>query len=58
MSDWDTSDLRFSTTWSSASHAWCADRATNGQRIVAERPMYFNYEGVWTGGSDVVGYQQ
>ncbi len=27
----------------------------NGQRIVAERPMYFNYNGVWTGGHDVVG---
>jgi hypothetical protein len=23
--------------------------------VVAERPMYFNYKGVWTGGSDVVG---
>jgi len=23
--------------------------------IVAERPMYFNYNGVWTGGSDAVG---
>ncbi len=23
--------------------------------IVAERPMYFNYHGVWTGGHDVVG---
>jgi len=23
--------------------------------IVAERPMYFNYKGVWTGGHDVVG---
>jgi len=28
---------------------------TNGAQIVAERPMYFNYNGVWTGGSDVVG---
>jgi hypothetical protein len=28
---------------------------TNGQRIIAERPMYFNYRGVWTGGHDVVG---
>jgi hypothetical protein len=28
---------------------------TNGQRIVAERPMYFNYQGEWTGGSDVIG---
>jgi hypothetical protein len=23
--------------------------------VVAERPMYFNYKGVWTGGHDVVG---
>ena len=29
---------------------------TNGQQIIAERPMYFNYKGVWTGGHDVVGY--
>jgi hypothetical protein len=28
---------------------------TNGQTIIAERPMYFNYNG-WTGGHDVVGY--
>lgn len=25
--------------------------------VVAERPMYFNYGGVWTGGHDVVGKQ-
>jgi len=24
--------------------------------IIAERPMYFNYNGVWTGGHDVIGY--
>jgi len=24
--------------------------------IVAERPMYFNYHGKWTGGSDTLGY--
>ncbi|MHB8893924.1 MAG: hypothetical protein ACYC99_01940 [Candidatus Geothermincolia bacterium] len=29
---------------------------TNGQQIIAERPMYFNYKGVWTGGHDVVGF--
>lgn len=29
---------------------------TNGQRIVVERPMYFNYKGLWTGGHDVVGF--
>ncbi len=28
---------------------------TNGTSIVAERPMYFNYKGEWTGGHDVVG---
>ncbi|MEW6554145.1 MAG: DUF5719 family protein [Actinomycetota bacterium] len=28
---------------------------TNGRSIVAERPMYFNYGGVWTGGHDVMG---
>ncbi|MBU1670690.1 MAG: hypothetical protein KKF41_16560 [Actinobacteria bacterium] len=28
---------------------------TNGQQIVAERPMYFNYAGLWSGGHDVVG---
>jgi len=28
---------------------------TNGQQIVCERPMYFNYKGIWTGGSDVMG---
>jgi hypothetical protein len=28
---------------------------TNGQQIIVERPMYFNYNGVWTGGHDVVG---
>ena len=29
--------------------------STNGVGIVAERPMYFDYQGKWTGGSDVVG---
>jgi hypothetical protein len=24
--------------------------------ILAERPMYFNYKGAWTGGHDVIGY--
>jgi IPT/TIG domain len=28
---------------------------TNGQQIIAERPMYFDYNG-WTGGHDVVGF--
>ncbi|MDY6795494.1 MAG: hypothetical protein SWK76_09500 [Actinomycetota bacterium] len=30
-------------------------KSTNGVKIVAERPMYFNYKGKWTGGHDVVG---
>lgn len=30
-------------------------RCTNGRRIVVERPIYFKYKGVWTGGHDVVG---
>jgi len=29
---------------------------TNGQKIIAERPMYFNYLGAWTGGHDVIGF--
>ncbi|MFH1149607.1 MAG: hypothetical protein V1748_03950 [Actinomycetota bacterium] len=32
-------------------------QCTNGQSIIAERPMYFKYNGAWTGGHDVVGYQ-
>ena len=31
-------------------------RITSDSPIVAERPMYFNYKGAWTGGHDVVGY--
>jgi len=31
--------------------------APSGKPVVAERPMYFNYKGVWTGGHDVVGAQ-
>ncbi len=30
-------------------------RIESQQKIIAERPMYFNYQGVWTGGSDAVG---
>jgi hypothetical protein len=33
----------------------CRVSCTNGQTIVAERPMYFAYKGAWTGGHDVVG---
>jgi hypothetical protein len=32
-------------------------RVTAGPDVVAERPMYFNYAGAWTGGHDVVGYR-
>jgi len=28
---------------------------TSGQAIIVERPMYFNYSSVWTGGHDVMG---
>jgi FtsP/CotA-like multicopper oxidase with cupredoxin domain len=39
-----------------AAHDFSAKiQCTNGQKIVAERPMYFNYKGVWTGGHDAVG---
>ena len=32
--------------------------AAEGSQIIVERPMYFNYNGVWTGGHDVVGFTQ
>ena len=32
-------------------------KVVDGDGIVAERPMYFNFRGEWTGGHDVVGYQ-
>jgi hypothetical protein len=39
-----------------AAHDFSAKvQCTNNQPIVAERPMYFNYKGVWTGGSDAIG---
>jgi carbon monoxide dehydrogenase subunit G len=39
-----------------AAHDFSAKvECTNGQQIIAERPMYFAYNGVWTGGHDVVG---
>jgi hypothetical protein len=34
---------------------YTAVHSTNGVGIIAERPMYFNYKGIWTGGHDVVG---
>jgi hypothetical protein len=43
-------------TGDDASHDFSAKvECTNGQKIIAERPMYFNYKGIWTGGHDVVG---
>src|SRR5450756_530829 len=39
-----------------AAHDFSAKvESVNGVPIIAERPMYFNYKGVWTGGHDVVG---
>ncbi|RJP34055.1 MAG: hypothetical protein C4536_03275 [Actinobacteria bacterium] len=34
----------------------CRLRVTEGPDIMVERPMYFNYNGTWDGGHDVVGY--
>ncbi len=31
-------------------------RVSSDNPIIVERPMYFNYQGVWTGGHDVVGF--
>jgi len=31
-------------------------KVLSGPGIVAERPMYFNFGGLWDGGHDVVGY--
>jgi hypothetical protein len=43
-------------TGDDAAHDFSAKvECTNGQTIVAERPMYFDFQG-WTGGSCVVGY--
>jgi hypothetical protein len=40
-----------------AAHDFSAKvECTNGHDIIAERPMYFNYKGAWTGGHDVVGF--
>ena len=39
-----------------ASHDFSAKvECAKGQQIIAERPMYFNYKGIWSGGHDVVG---
>jgi IPT/TIG domain/Photosynthesis system II assembly factor YCF48/Family of unknown function (DUF5719) len=35
----------------------CQVKSTNGEQVIAERPMYFNYQGIWPGGSDVMGAQ-
>jgi len=34
----------------------CLVESTNGAAIIAERPMYFNYNGTWDGGHCVMGY--
>ncbi len=34
----------------------CAKVASD-KPVIVERPMYFNFDGIWSGGSDVVGYQ-
>jgi hypothetical protein len=40
-----------------AAHDFSAKvECTNGLEISVERPMYFDYNGVWTGGHDVVGF--
>ena len=31
-------------------------RVSSDNPIIVERPMYFNYQGAWTGGHDVVGF--
>ena len=31
-------------------------KVSSDKPIIVERPMYFNYQGVWTGGHDVVGF--
>ena len=31
-------------------------KVLSDQPIIVERPMYFNYNGVWNGGHDVVGF--
>ena len=41
-------------TGSDAAHDF-STAITSDQPIIAERPMYFNYNGTWTGGHDVVG---
>jgi hypothetical protein len=39
-----------------AAHDFSAKvECTNSRQIIAERPMYFNYAGKWTGGHDVIG---
>ena len=43
-------------TGDDAAHDFSAKvECVNGAKIIAERPMYFNYKGIWTGGHDVVG---
>ncbi len=46
-------------TGEDAAHDFSAKvECTNGRQIIAERPMYFNYKGAWTGGHDVIGFPE
>ncbi len=40
---------------SNSSHGDVSIKVTSSEAIVAERPMYFNYNGAWTGGHDAMG---
>jgi hypothetical protein len=31
-------------------------KVSSDQPIIVERPMYFNFNGVWNGGHDVMGF--
>jgi len=31
-------------------------KVSSTQPVIVERPMYFNFNGAWSGGHDVVGY--
>jgi 2',3'-cyclic-nucleotide 2'-phosphodiesterase (5'-nucleotidase family) len=43
-------------TGNDAAHDFSAKvESTNGQQVIAERPMYFTYDGSWPGGLDAMG---
>jgi hypothetical protein len=50
-----TSPINKLGTGNDAAHDF-STKVTSDRPIVAERPMYFNYNGVWTGGHDVMGF--